>query len=434
MGLATSSAFQYSPAIQMRSFTSLGTLLTEEADDDYLYQMLVALRTALQQASETDAAIVVTMIRSLTKVVPALPDHSRYFSSLFWLAVALLESSHVVFYGEASRLLSVTLESMRQRGMFRHASVSTVLLEGRDALESILGQFDAMLAISFDTNFSFALASVIFKGMRPSIVKAEAESVLRTLLNVTMRPYIREGEMNGFRDALSPEALGYFIALLPVSATHSSYRRLLKECNIYDPSLPEQGGIDDETDAPRIQVSLLGIDGPATALLTASFIGAVVTSAQGNDAETEMLYCLLSDIGMAYPDIVAMTCVSCYLLHWVKSKPSLFRYDGLQDKIREVFSKASNPTIIRAVSNVFRLAQDYDQPRFRATLPRGGSTSTLSTVEEANTFTPGRSHLEALEELSMAGVASNFVFLPLTGGAATKVIQWIPELVGLMVQ
>lgn len=414
MGLATSSAFQYSPAVQMRSFTTLGTLLTQEADDDYLYQMLVALRTALQQASETDAAIVVTMLRSLVKVVPALPDNSRYFASLFWLAVALLESSHVVFYIEAAALLSVTLESMRARGLL-FGGVASALLEGRNPIESILSQFDTLLGISFDNNFSFALASVVFKGMRASIVKVEAEALLRTLLSVTMRP--TEGEhTNGIRETLAPEALGYFIALLPVSATHASLRRLLKDCGIGEAALPESGGIDDEADAPRVDASLLGIDGAQTALLTASFIGAVVTSAQGNDAETEMLYCLLSDIGAMYPEIVAMT------------------YDGLQEKIREVFSRASNPTIIRAVSNIFRLAQEHERPRFGTTLARGGSTSTLSTVEENNTFTPGRTHLEALEELSMSGVASNFVFLPLTGGSATKVIQWIPELVNLMVQ
>jgi neurofibromin 1 len=82
------------------------------------------------------------------------------------------------------------------------------------------------------------------------------------------------------------------------------------------------------------------------------------------------------------------------------------------------------------------MAQDHDRTRFSATtLPRGGgSTSTLSTVEEAATFTPGRTHHQALEEISMGGVASNFTFLPVSGGHATKVIQWIPELVNLMVQ
>ncbi|KAJ7167823.1 hypothetical protein C8R46DRAFT_1350755 [Mycena filopes] len=432
MGLATSTAFQYSPAVQMRSFTTLGTLLTQEADDDYLYQMLVALRTALQQASEQDSAIVVTMLRSLAKVVPALPDTSRYFASLFWLAVTLLESSHVVFYVEACALLSVTLESMRARGMFRHASVSTVLLEGRDPLEGVLSQFEAFLSISFDANFSFALASVLFKGMRASIVRAEAETVLRCLLNVTVRPYIPEddddhipnganGHGFGGRESLSAEALGYFIALLPVSATPNSYRRLLKESGIGEGMVPEPGGIDDEADAPRVQVSLLGIDGPATALLAASFIGAVVTSAQGNDAETEMLYCLLADIGEVWPEIVAMT------------------YEGLQDRIQEVFAKSSNPLIIRAVSSIYRIASEHDRARFgstNATIPTrgGGSTTTLSTLEEAAIFTPGRTHAQALEDIHMGGVASNFVFLPVSGGHATKVIQWIPELVNLMVQ
>ncbi|KAJ7034157.1 hypothetical protein C8F04DRAFT_582650 [Mycena alexandri] len=430
MGLATSSAFQYSPAVQMRSFTTLGTLLTQEADDDYLYQMLVALRTALIQA-EQDSAIVVTMLRSLAKVVPALPDSSRYFVSLFWLAVTLLASSHVVFYVEACQLLSITLESMRARGMFRHASVSTVLLEGRDPLEGVLNQFEQFLNISFDANFSFALASVLFKGIRASIVKTEAEAVLRTLLGVTMRPYIPEddddhipnganGHGFGGREALNSEALGYFIALLAVSSTPTSYRRLLKESGIGEGMVPEVGGIDiDEADAPRIQVSLLGIDGPATALLTSSFIGAVVTSAQGNDAETEMLYCLLADIGEVWPEIVAMT------------------YEGLQDKIQGVFAKSSNPLIIRAVSSIYRIASEHDRPRFSssgAALPTrgGGSTSTLSTVEEAAIFTPGRTHAQALEDIHMGGVGDKFVFLSV--GDATKVIQWIPGLLDLMVQ
>ncbi|KAJ6587786.1 hypothetical protein B0H10DRAFT_2233906 [Mycena sp. CBHHK59/15] len=382
------------------------------SDDDYLYQMLVALRTALTQANEAESAIVVTMLRSLAKVIPALPDNSRYLTQLFWLAVALLESSHVPLYVEASRLLSVTLESMRTRGMFRHASVSTVLLEGRDPLESILSQLDNMLSISFDANFSFALASVIFKGVRPSILRDAAESVLRTLLSVTMKPYTREHETNGFRESLLPDALGYFVALLPFSTTHAAYRRLLKDCNVGEAWFPEVNVLDDNVDAPRIQAAFLGIDSSTTALLTASFIGSVLTTAQGNDAETEMLYSLLSDIGASYPEIVAML------------------YDGLQGKIRDIFSKSSNPAIIRSVSTIFRVAQEHDRPRFGTALSRG-SASTLSTVEESSAYTPGRSHLEALDELSMGGLANNFVFL--TGGNATKMIQWIPELVNLMV-
>jgi neurofibromin 1 len=441
MGLATSSAFQYSPAIQMRSFTTLGALLTLEADDDYLYQMLVALRTAFSQTSETDTTIVITMLRSLAKVVPALPDNSRYLVQLFWLAVAMLESSHVSFFIEAARLLSVTLESMRARDMFRHASVVSVLMEGRDSLEEILGQLDTMLCVSFETHFSFALASIIFKGMRPSILREAAEGVLRTLLSVTMKPHISaadatEADANGVREALLPDALGYFVALIPVATTHGSYRRLLKEwCHLGDAWMPEASGLDEEVEAPRVQTAFLGIDSSTTALLAASFIGSVLTTAQGNDAETEMLYRLLSDIAASYPEIVAMMYVR-FCIRFTCVDFFSFSYDGLQDKIRDIFAKSSNPAIIQAVTNIFRIAQEHDRPRFGTTLNRagGGSSSTLSTVDEASsvTFTPGRSHLEALEELGMGGLAGSFLFL--TGGHATKMIQWIPELVNLMVQ
>ncbi|KAJ6540091.1 hypothetical protein B0H10DRAFT_2170598 [Mycena sp. CBHHK59/15] len=342
MGLATSSAFQYSPAVQMR-----------KPDDDYL----IGHR-------RDDAAFV-------GQSYPGSARQLKIPHAAVLASVALLESSHVPLYVEASRLLSVTLESMRTRGMFRHASVSTVLLEGRDPLESILSQLDNMLSISFDANFSFALASVIFKGVRPSILRDAAESVLRTLLSVTMKPYTREHETNGFRESLLPDALGYFVALLPFSTTHAAYRRLLKDCNVGEAWFPEVNVLDDNVDAPRIQAAFLGIDSSTTAL-----------------------------------------------------------YDGLQGKIRDIFSKSSNPAIIRSVSTIFRVAQEHDRPRFGTALSRG-SASTLSTVEESSAYTPGRSHLEALDELSMGGLANNFVFL--TGGNATKMIQWIPELVNLMV-
>jgi neurofibromin 1 len=58
-----------------------------------------------------------------------------------------------------------------------------------------------------------------------------------------------------------------------------------------------------------------------------------------------------------------------------------------------------------------------------------GSASTLSTVDEASTHGPGRNHLIALEDLGMQGLASSFQFLPNNRGHATKMINWIPELV-----
>jgi hypothetical protein len=62
-----------------------------------------------------------------------------------------------------------------------------------------------------------------------------------------------------------------------------------------------------------------------------------------------------------------------------------------------------------------------------------GSVSTLGTVDET-THGPGKSHLLALDELNMRGLASNFQFLPLNRGHATKMITWIPELIAKIIE
>src|SRR6202044_4201076 len=161
MGLVTSMAFQHSPAIQSRAFIVLGTLATLDVDDDFMYQMLVAFKTALAQSSETDTTSVLSMLRCIYKVVPALSPSSKYCTQLFWLAVALLQSSHVAFYVQAADLLRQTLEVLQAHNAFRDSSVADVLLESRMHLDETLGQLDQILGLSFDTSFSFSLASII---------------------------------------------------------------------------------------------------------------------------------------------------------------------------------------------------------------------------------------------------------------------------------
>ena len=103
----------------------------------------------------------------------------------------------------------------------------------------------------------------------------------------------------------------------------------------------------------------------------------------------------------------------------------MISYDSLQDKIKDAFANSSNPWILAAVSNVFRVAMTDPE---RA-LPSRGSASTLSTVDEMTTHGPGRGHMFALEEQGMQGLANSFQFLPANRGQATKMINWISELV-----
>ncbi|KAA1466679.1 hypothetical protein DENSPDRAFT_831556 [Dentipellis sp. KUC8613] len=418
MSLVTATAFQVSPAVQSRAFVVLGALATAEVDDDFFYQMLVAFKNALQQFSEADTASVVSMLRCICSVVPGLVENSRYLPQVFWLAVALLQSSYIAFFNEACNLLRVTLNTLAGQGLFRERGVSATLLDCRAPLEEIVGQLDQMLNISFDSSFSFSLAPIIFKGIRFPPLREAGVNALRALLQVSARATAEfEVPNEGPGGAIAPDALGYFLALLPVSTTPSAYRQLLSDANADAYWLLEHSTEDTENErVPRVPLELLGIADSNVALLAVSFISIMLSTSQGDDAETEILFCLLADLSLAYPEVA-------YLV-----------YDGLQEKIKDAFANSNTPAILSAASTLFHVVM---QDPNRTGVLRG-SVSTLSTVDEGIANGASRSHVLALEEIGMNGLANGFQFIPSNRPhaqqAATRMINWISELVHRIIE
>jgi neurofibromin 1 len=280
-------------------------------DDDLLYQILVAFKSAYGKANESNTAPITSMLRCMCKVIPVI-DRSRYIGVVFWLAVALLEGSHGSYYAEASSLLQVTLKTMQEQGLFKHSSVQNVLLEAREPLESVTSELDDMLKLSFETSFSFSLAAIIFKGLRHSTLKGSAEATLRILLQVTVASY----DANVSIDVITDETLGYFVALLPVSTTSKKFHQLLKESKLdivqsVDVAIPDD---DDDVCTPCATAELLNIHDSTTALLVASFVTSIVSTAQGDDSEADILYGLLSSLSFLYPDTISMTYVKKFLI------------------------------------------------------------------------------------------------------------------------
>ena len=318
MSLITASAFQLSPAVQSRAFVALGVLATSDVDDDLLYQMLVAFKTALSQATETDTTSVVSMLRCITNVVPATNGNSRYLAQLFWLAVALLQSSHMSLYVEAIRLLRVTIENMAEHGLFHERGVTATLLEGRVPLEDIACQLDHLLGLSFESSFSFALAATIFKGVRHSALREAAEGALRSLLRITARACVDaehadEDDVNGAGGAtvalpVCQDALGYVLALVPLSSRVGAYKQLLEEAAVGGGWLVAEPATGADDDAVlRLPFGLIGYTDSNTALLVTSFVTAMLATAQGDDTESAILYNILSDVADAWPEVIGMT-------------------------------------------------------------------------------------------------------------------------------
>ncbi|KAK0461601.1 uncharacterized protein EV420DRAFT_1526161 [Desarmillaria tabescens] len=405
MSLVTSSAFQYSSMIQMRAFTVLGVLAISHIDDDFFYQSLVAFSAALVAMEETDTVPAVGILRALAKLVPGLQNDTRYLAQLFWMGVAFLQCGNRDFFPEAARLVQVTLEVMDRREVFRNESISPYLLNARIHLEECACVLDQHLGLSFDVNFSFTLAAIIFKGLRESRTKEPAEAALRTLIRVTVRWSHLEPLTNGSAGSLHPDVLGYFLALLPLSTSPTEYRRLLKDCQVDDMWLPEAGAssFDDEKSLPRPSSMFMGIqDDPTLALFVTAFISAMLRSAHGHDAENEILYSILSDVASVFPEVVSMA------------------YEKLN--INHIFANSSNEHIIRYVSDIIRVALQ-DNKRWSA--QGGGSVSIPSAIDDVPS---SQSCLNALEERGMPGLADSFKFLA-AGEGLSSVVPYLVKIV-----
>lgn len=308
MGLLTSTAFQLSPGIQPRAFIVMGILASSDVDDDLLYQMLVALRSAMRTADESDTQCVVSMLNCICNVVPSLPEGSRYIGTLFWVAVALLESSHAAFYKEANNLLCACVTSLRDQGAFVEKGFIVTLLEARSGFEEILMQLEQLLSLSFDSDFSFSLAAVIFKGMRRPQLRQSATSTLRCLLVTAVSTLVDTPTTEA---PVRNEALGFFLALLSVSTSPQAYQQLLMDARVgphwLNATGVEEGGMDEPVDElPRIQFDILGCHDSTTALFAITFLGSMLSTAQLDDAESQMLFSVLKEASAVYPEIVSL--------------------------------------------------------------------------------------------------------------------------------
>jgi len=291
------------------------------------------------------------------------------------------------------------------------------LLEARDSLEDVSLQLDQLLGISFESDFSFSLASVIFKGMRRPQLMDSAKDALRCLLTTALAVSTSgDGEQSPVgRESVQRDVLGYFLALLPVSVTSSSFQQLLMDAGVkvlWTARKDMYEMADDGQQVPRVDLNLLGCNDNNTALLITSFVGAMLSTAQGDDAESQMLYSILADASSAYPEYVSLI------------------YESLQERINDSVANSTNSSILSSVSTIFRVAMEDPGRELQA---RSSQTS-LGTMDENSKYGPGQRHIRALTELNMQGLANAFQFLPMNRGHANKLLNWFPELIARIIE
>lgn len=309
MSLATSSAFQLAPYTQARAFVVVGSLSSVSVDDDLLYQILVAFRLALTNARENNMLVVISMIRCIHKLASGLPQESRGLPSLVWLAIALIQSSFSSLYAESARLLQQALEILYRDGPYSKLDIVSVFRNTRYSLENISSQIDRVVGLSFETDFSMALATTVFKGLRYPPTSAAAKELLYTLLRIGTSSLAID-ESTTFQP-VSSTVIGYFLALLPVCTTRRSFAELV----LLGGATPDWLELmDSELDEHfRIPFGIFGVRDNNTALLVITFIIGMLNSAD-SEMEKEIMFALLADASVEFPGVIAIACVDHSLI------------------------------------------------------------------------------------------------------------------------
>jgi neurofibromin 1 len=294
MGLVTSTAFHFNPAIQPRSFVTLGCLAQDEVDDDLIYQILVALKGALAIFNESDSSLIVSIMMCLSNIIDNLPSDSRYLLQLFWLAIALVQVGHHATFQTAVQFLQSVLRALDSRKLFVHRSIEDVLLEARLELGSIADDLDNACGINFKNYFSFAVAVILLKGLKQCENKDVVFQCLTAFLEIDSKRSVEQGYIEA-------RTLGYLAGLLPFAAKDATLRELLRLAGINDVEL-------DTIDFGASHVGLfdvLEIPDNSIALLLISLLVALLNASE-NESERLFLYTLLADAATSVPEVFAL--------------------------------------------------------------------------------------------------------------------------------
>jgi neurofibromin 1 len=298
MSLVASTAFQFNPAIQPQAFVVLGCLGREEVDDDLLYQILVALRGALAIFNESDPNLVLSIMMCLKNIVESLPSDSRYLLSLFWVAVALVEVNNGPTFSMAVELLLAILRALDANDYFAGDHVVDVLLAAREPMVEISRKLDTLCGVNFDTHFSFAITSILLKGLRYSNSKEIIFQGLTTFLDIECRH-------SDTTSMVESQNLGYLAGLLPIAVKNESLKEVLRLAGLSEPDF-DGTDLDNEysTFKPGYDgiFDRLDITDETTALLFISMLANQLQMAD-NMNEKLFLYGLLAEAAVSMPEV-----------------------------------------------------------------------------------------------------------------------------------
>ncbi|KAH9819427.1 hypothetical protein DFH28DRAFT_1080087 [Melampsora americana] len=346
--LVTSTCFQANPALQPRAFVVLGFLLTEEVDDDLLFQVLSALKPALGQSNGVDRSLATSIISCSAKVLAGVGPNSPYRAACFWTGVGLLQIEDPAIYASALKLTRSAVHELCKSETLGKHHLSHYLLDSRDeGTVEVLMQIEECCGLRFDNGeggninegaayFGFALSGALIKGLRHAQIAQDAEDFLEMLLIQTTKEHEtdRRGspapdEEGSYR--INSESLPYFTTLLPIAARTGRLARL------FDLAGADRKGFDSASISISYGfiVDQLAMSDHETALLVVSLMTSLILTAD-DESELVFLYGMLAEL--VHRDSIP------HIMLLVQSE--------LSGRIQEIMRTSENTTLLNACQTV----------------------------------------------------------------------------------
>jgi neurofibromin 1 len=287
--------FQFNPALQPRSFVILGCLAQDEIDDDLLFQILIVLRNELARFNETNPALIISIMMCLTNIIDHLSASSRYLKPIFWLAVSMVQMNNESIFPFAVKLLHAVLRNLDTHKYFDESSVESVLMESRAPFSSVYENIDRAAGLSFDNQFSFAIAGALLKGFKYADTRESIFMCLTTFLEI-------ETKSNRNPNMINSTCLGYLCGLLPFAAKNDALKELLRLAGVDDID------VENFNTPTQLYASIwrtIDIPNNTTGILLVSFLVGMISLAE-NEAERLFLYGFLSRAAISTPEVFAL--------------------------------------------------------------------------------------------------------------------------------
>eukprot|EP00794_Sanderia_malayensis_P014143 gene14143-15620_t len=329
--LATGFAFTHNPALQSRSIIVLGCI-SREVDDTIIRNLLQVLVKAVSIYNEP--RLVESVIICLAKLQPLLPKGSRFHKALFWIAIGILQLSELNLFPAGLVLLDRSIETLDNHGVFDKDSIEDALMAVRtsNSLDWVCKQMDHVVGLSFNTNFNFALAAHVLKGLRhPSAkTKSAAVRILNVLLNICKKHKDCKDKF-----IVTKETIPYLAGLLAISSEVRTRLHASSRTSVFFKSLsknPLCSSMEDIADSTRVSIVISpptevsekpssfvwpadchnlildpGVldDTESQALLLVLL--ATLTEFTTDDAEARILYGVLAEASIVFQDVFPIT-------------------------------------------------------------------------------------------------------------------------------